>query len=136
MSILKRIASVAAAAVMLAEGAVSAYAADGDFLYSKQKNGTLMLTKYKGTDTKVTIPAEINGFKVTELYDTFESLIEAYLPTIREMTVSIMPEGIRVAMEAAGTAKLSDAVLPVECKESDGLFFFTIKRRNVGGAVK
>ncbi|MCR5249033.1 MAG: hypothetical protein K6E50_00340 [Lachnospiraceae bacterium] len=73
---------------------------------------------------------------VHELYDTFETLIEAYLPVLREMTVSIMPEGIRVAMEAETKVEIAGAVLPVTCVESDGLLFFTIKRRNAGGGVK
>ncbi|MBR5421392.1 MAG: hypothetical protein IK115_09615 [Lachnospiraceae bacterium] len=73
---------------------------------------------------------------IHELYDTFETLIEAYLPALKEMTVSIMPDGIRVAMEAAGTVEIPEADLPVKCMESDGLLFFTINRRNAGGAVK
>ena len=117
MSILKRIASVAAAAVMLAEGAVSAYAADGDFLYSKKKNETLMLTKYKGTDTKVTIPAEINGFKVTELYDTFEKN--------EDITSVIIPSGVKTIGYCAflECRSLETAVVP-EGVETLGLYSF------------
>ncbi len=73
---------------------------------------------------------------IHELYDTFETLIEAYIPVLSGMTVSIIPEGIRVAMETPETIELPDAVLPVTRVESDGLLFFTIKRRAAGGGVR
>ena len=52
------------------------------------------------------------------------------------MTVSILPEGIRIAMEAAKKIELPDSVLPVICKESDGLLFFTIRTGLIGGDSK
>ena len=49
------------------------------------------------------------------------------------MTVSILPGGIRIAAEAKEERSIPESVLPVETKESDGVFFFTI-RRNGGEA--
>jgi hypothetical protein len=43
------------------------------------------------------------------------------------MTVSILPDGVRIAMEASNEQNLPETVLPVECKESDGLLYFTIR---------
>ena len=117
MSIIKKLASVITAAVMLAGGTVSAYAADGDFLYTKQKDGTLSLTKYKGTDTKVTIPAEINGSKVTELFDTFEKN--------EDITSVIIPSGVKTIGYCAflECRSLETAVVP-EGVETLGLYSF------------
>jgi hypothetical protein len=43
------------------------------------------------------------------------------------MTVSIMPDGVRIAMEASNEQILPETVLPVKCQESDGLLYFTIR---------
>ena len=50
------------------------------------------------------------------------------------MTFSLKPDGIRIAMEAEGTQELPETQLPVNCEESDGILFFTI-RRNGGGVA-
>lgn len=63
---------------------------------------------------------------VNDLYDTFETIVEAYLGSMRRMTVSILENGIRIAMEAGEEAVLNGTALPVECKESDGILFFTV----------
>ncbi len=63
---------------------------------------------------------------VNDLYDTFETIVEAYLGTLKRMTVSILENGIRIAMEAGEELDLPVASLPVECKESDGILFFTV----------
>ena len=64
---------------------------------------------------------------VNKLYDTFETVTETYLESAARMTVSILPDGVRIAMEASNEQKLPETVLPVECKESDGLLYFTIR---------
>ncbi len=69
---------------------------------------------------------------VNDLYDTFETVIETYLDSVSRMTVSILTDGIRIAMEAGKELALPDTVLPVSCKESDGILFFTILRKKEG----
>ena len=43
---------------------------------------------------------------------------------------------IRIVMEATGKAELPGTILPVECKESDGLLFFTVRVKDKGGDGK
>ena len=72
---------------------------------------------------------------INELYDTFETVLEAYLSQLKTMTVSIMTDGIRMAMEVKQLIELPDTSLPVSCKESDGILFCTIRTR-MGGETK
>ncbi len=60
------------------------------------------------------------------LYDSFETLIEAFLPYLHRMTVSLSPLGVRLAVEADRSPALPRTALPVACSESDGCFFLTI----------
>ena len=69
---------------------------------------------------------------VHALYDSFELLIEAFLPYLRRMTASLVPDGVRIAMEAEQAPVLPKTGLPVEMRESDGCFFLTIRAE--GGA--
>ncbi|MBO6041526.1 MAG: hypothetical protein J6P58_09955, partial [Oscillospiraceae bacterium] len=69
---------------------------------------------------------------VHALYDSFEALIEAFLPYLHRMTVSLAPDGIRIAMEADHSTALPKTALPVQSKESDGCTFLTIRAE--GGA--
>ena len=71
---------------------------------------------------------------VHALYDSFETLIEAFLPYMHRMTVSLSGNGIRIAMEADQSPGLPITVLPIECSESDGCFFLTIQVE--GGASR
>ena len=71
---------------------------------------------------------------VHALYDSFETLIEAFLPDLQRMTVSLFPAGLRIAMEAAQSPALPETALPVDCRESDGCFFLTIRAE--GGAAQ
>ena len=71
---------------------------------------------------------------VHALYDSFETLIEAFLPYMHRMTVSLSGNGIRIAMEADQSPGLPITVLPIECSESDGCFFLTIQAE--GGASR
>ncbi len=70
---------------------------------------------------------------IHDLYDTFETVIETYLPVLKKMTVSIMPDGVRMAMEAENMIGLPETKLPVRCTESDGLLFFTVRTRTKDG---
>ena len=64
---------------------------------------------------------------VHALYDSFETLIEAFLPYLKRMTVSLLPGGVRLAMEAGENPGLPETELPVDCRESDGCTFLTIR---------
>ncbi len=73
--------------------------------------------------------AQIHG-----LYDSFETLTEAFLPHLHRMTVSLAPAGIRIALEADLPASLPETALPAESKESDGCVFLTILAEGGNGA--
>ena len=68
------------------------------------------------------------------LYDDFETLLERFLPVLRRMTVSLAPNGLRLAMEADRLPELPKTVLPMECRESDGCIFLSLRAE--GGAGK
>ncbi len=70
---------------------------------------------------------------VHDLYDSFEDLVEAFLPTIQRMTVSLIPAGVRIAMEAGPGFRLPETKLPVTCQESDGCLFLTIQAEGGDG---
>ena len=72
---------------------------------------------------------------IHDLYDTFESIIEAWLSSMRRMTVSLTGDGIRMAVDAEQDLSLPDTVLPVEKQISEGTVFLTIYRRNGGKAA-
>ena len=71
---------------------------------------------------------------VHALYDSFETLIEAFLPYMQRMTTSLAPDGVRIAVEADQSPDLPRTVLPVESKESEGCFFLTIRVEGGVGA--
>jgi hypothetical protein len=71
---------------------------------------------------------------IHDLYDTFETVIETYLPYIKRMTASLTKNGIRLAIEAEHDPELPPTLLPVERKESDDLTFLTVNVTG-GGAV-
>ncbi|WP_034449014.1 hypothetical protein [Butyrivibrio sp. AE2032] len=79
--------------------------------------------------------SEMSLSDINDLYDTFETVLETYLSVLRRMTVSLMKDGIRIAMEASEEKKLPQTVLPVIFKESDGLLFFTIRAGQKGGTT-
>ncbi|MBR5367025.1 MAG: hypothetical protein IK132_12345 [Clostridia bacterium] len=80
------------------------------------------------------IPAAATGEEYSDLpldsvnavYDCFETLIEALLPQIQGMTVSLAAGGIRIAMEADCDPELPKTALPVTCLKSDGCYFLTV----------
>lgn len=76
--------------------------------------------------------SEIPLSDIHDLYDTFETVVETYLPVLKKMTVSLMADGIRIAMEASEEQMLPDTSVPVDSKESDGLLFITIRKRKEG----
>ena len=93
--------------------------------------------KYCGVETAA-IGEETADFSLAdihELYDAFEVVIEAYLPHMRRMTVSLIEGGVRLALETEQDVELPYAGLPVERKKSDEYTFLTIRARR-GGAAK
>ena len=76
--------------------------------------------------------ADFTLTQIHALYDSFEALIEAFLPYMHRMTVSLSGNGIRIAMEADQSPELPITALPIERSESDGCIFLTIQAE--GGA--
>ena len=72
---------------------------------------------------------------VHELYDTFESVIEAWLPVMRRMTVSLLEDGIRLAVDRKKAVPLPETILPVDERISEGTVFLTVRRRKGGKTV-
>ncbi|MDO4416026.1 MAG: histidine kinase N-terminal 7TM domain-containing protein [Erysipelotrichaceae bacterium] len=83
------------------------------------------------------IGEEYSEFPLTaihDLYDSFETLIEALLPVMRRMTVSLSSGGIRIAAETDTVPPLPETSLPVVCRESDGCLFLTLTAAKGGDA--
>ena len=81
---------------------------------------------------------EMTDFALTDihdLYDTFESVIEAWLPFMYRMTVSILQDGIRMAVDAGKDLAVPETILPVEKQISEDTVFLTIRKRNGGKAA-
>ena len=77
--------------------------------------------------------SELPLAKIHALYDTFEAVIEAYLPVLRRATISLIGSGVRLAVEASSNPVLPATGLPIERKESDDCTFLTILAEE-GGA--
>ena len=73
--------------------------------------------------------------EIHALYDTFETVIEAWLPSLRRMTVSLLEDGIRMAVDTDRTLPLPETFLPVEVKISEGTVFLTVRSRKGGKAA-
>ena len=63
---------------------------------------------------------------VCDLYDTFEALIEAYLPVLKMLTVSVTGAGIRIAAEAGDPGHLPETKLPYKVSISDDVQYITV----------
>ena len=72
---------------------------------------------------------------IHELFDTFEAVIEAWLPVMQRMTVSLLEDGIRLAVDTKQALPLPETVLPVEERSGDGTVFLTVRRRKGGDAA-
>ena len=72
---------------------------------------------------------------IHDLYDSFETIIEAWLPYLRRMTVSLQGDGIRLAADTDGTPPLPETVLTPEKKISDDTVFLTLRVRKGGEAA-
>ena len=65
--------------------------------------------------------------QVHALYDTFEAVVETYLPYLRRMTVSLMAGGLRLAMETTSDPPLPATRLSVERRRSDEYTFLILR---------
>ena len=72
---------------------------------------------------------------VHELYDSFETALEAYLPFLKRMTVSLTADGLRMALEASEDIVLPPTDLPVETRHEEGTTYLTIRRKTGGDPV-
>lgn len=72
---------------------------------------------------------------VHELYDSFEALVETYLPFLKRMTVSITGDGLRMALEASEDPTLPPIALPVERRQEEGTTYLTIRKKTGGEAA-
>ena len=72
---------------------------------------------------------------IHRLYDTFEDVIETYLPFLRRMTVSLTAGGVRLAIEAESHPPLPEAILTEERVMSDGIAFVTIRTGKEAGTL-
>ena len=72
---------------------------------------------------------------IHDLYDSFEVVIEAWLPFLHQVAVSLQEEGIRLAINAERELPLPETILPVEKQISEDTVFLTIRRRKGGDAA-
>ena len=63
---------------------------------------------------------------ICDLYDSFEAVIEAYLPVLKRLTVSITDSGIRIAAEAGTPKSRPEINLPFSVSVSDEVQYITI----------
>lgn len=91
--------------------------------YQKQKDGTLVITSYKGSETAITVPAKIGKANVTAIGDNAFSPDTARLSEeqkkVRNAITSVtIPEGVTELMACAflKCEKLTDVTLPESLK--------------------
>lgn len=60
------------------------------------------------------------------LYDAFETIVEALLPALKRMTVSITRDGVRLAIETDALPPLPETGLKTERRDSEGYVFLTL----------
>ena len=62
-------------------------------------------------------------------------MIEAWLPSLRRMTVSLLEDGIRMAVDVKEPLPLPETALPVEERTSEGTVFLTVRSGKGGEAA-
>ena len=72
---------------------------------------------------------------IHDLYDSFEAIIEGWLPSMRQMAVSLQEDGIRLAVMTDRELPLPETILPVEKQISEDTVFLTIRRGKGGKAA-
>ena len=71
---------------------------------------------------------------VQDLYDGFESVLEENLGRLRRMTISVIENGVRLAMEVKETPVLPKTQCDLEVRESEDCYFLTIRKLRGGDA--
>ncbi len=81
--------------------------AKSDFEYRILDDGTVEITDYRGSDTELSIPSDIDGYKVTKIGD----YAFAYCYSLKNVTI---PDSVTVIGESAfwGCTSLTDATIP------------------------
>ena len=69
---------------------------------------------------------------VHALYDAFETVLETWLPALRRMTVSLMEDGVRLAVEGAPLPELPALGLQAERRESEDYTFLSLRAKTGG----
>ena len=97
--------------------------------YSKLKDGTLMITSYKGSDTEVEVPAVIGKAKVTVIGPGAFEVWYGYAKnpeTRKQITSILLPDGIREIRAGAfiGCKSLKRVMIPKDVKMEDGSVFW------------
>ncbi|MBQ6430385.1 MAG: hypothetical protein IJJ99_00700 [Oscillospiraceae bacterium] len=70
---------------------------------------------------------------IHKLYDAFETVLEAWLPDLRRLTVSLAEDGVRIAAEGDRLPALPETDLSIERKQTEDGTFLTIRLQE-GGA--
>ena len=91
-----------------------------DFSYAYLEDGTICITAYQGSSATITVPAYIDGVKVTQIGEL--AFAEYEVPHITSIT---LPDTVRVIDKAAfsGCAKLSKINMPAELTKLGDLSF-------------
>ena len=83
------------------------------FRYTPNSDGTAVITEYVGSSAYVTVPAEIDGYKITKMgANTFEK----HKDTLKELIIS---DGIEYVDGCEGCVKLYKVTLPESVKIID-----------------
>ncbi len=69
------------------------------------------------------------------LYDAFDAVLEAWLPALRRMTVSLTENGVRLAVEGLSLPALPPLGLYAERRESEDNTFLTLRVKMGGDGV-
>ncbi|MBQ8523741.1 MAG: leucine-rich repeat protein, partial [Clostridia bacterium] len=80
------------------------------FRYTPNSDGTAVITEYVGSSAYVTVPAEIDGYKITKMQN---NVFGKYKDKLKELTVS---EGIEYVDGCIECVKLQKVILPESIK--------------------
>lgn len=108
-----------------------------DWEYEFTESGTAIITAYKGNNTSITFPSEIEGCRVTSIKGTYKTTSESY-PNVKNI---IMPESITYVDSGAfgGCKQLEKVVLSSRLREIPSHLFYgcvKLKEVNIPSAVK
>ena len=100
----------------------------GDFIYAVTNEGTAKLLAYAGTDSKLVIPGEIDGRKVTDFGELGSGQENRFITSIT------FPEGIlKIGFEFWKFENLSTVYIPASVTEIDGGAFSSALNLTIKG---